>query len=101
MNLNYLFIVLFSILCVVYCQSNKNDNNNSLDRSPRQFSFWSNNFSLSRQVYDMIDIVTDVAMLTILGIPILGIFAVSVKFYFNIVNCLIFHFNIVNCLIFH
>jgi len=50
-------------------------------RSARQFSFWPSNFyssnSLSRQIYDMLDIVTDVAMLTLLGIPILGIFALG------------------------
>lgn len=35
------------------------------------------NTGLSRQIFDMLDIVTDVAMLTLLGIPILGLVALG------------------------
>lgn len=45
---------------------------------PSLWSGWSKgNTAVSRQVFDMIDIVTDVAMLTIIGIPILGLVAVG------------------------
>lgn len=37
----------------------------------------SNKNGISRQVYEMIDIVSDVAMLTLVGIPILGLVAMS------------------------
>lgn len=39
--------------------------------------FSSNKNGISRQVYEMIDIVSDVAMLTLVGIPILGLVAMS------------------------
>lgn len=54
-----------------------------IERAARQLpSIWSGLFSkretgLSRQIFDMIDIVTDVAMLTLIGIPILGLVAVG------------------------
>ena len=45
---------------------------------PSLWSGWSSgNTAISRQVFDMIDIVTDVAMLTVIGIPILGLVAVG------------------------
>lgn len=45
---------------------------------PSLWSGWtSGNTAISRQVFDMIDIVTDVAMLTVIGIPILGLVAVG------------------------
>ena len=47
---------------------------------PSLWSGWtrgSGNKAISRQVFDMIDIVTDVAMLTVIGIPILGLVAVG------------------------
>lgn len=51
-----------------------------LERAARQLpSLW-NAFTgqgLSRQIFDMVDIVTDVAMLTLLGIPILGLVALG------------------------
>lgn len=40
-------------------------------------SMSSNKNGISRQVYEMIDIVSDVAMLTLVGIPILGLVAMS------------------------
>lgn len=56
----------------------------NLERVFRQLpSLWSGwtsgtgNTAISRQVFDMIDIVTDVAMLTVIGIPILGLVAVG------------------------
>jgi len=47
------------------------------ERQSRQLSFWPYGSSLSRQIFDMLDIVTDVAMLTLLGIPILGLVALG------------------------
>lgn len=51
-----------------------------LERAARQLpSIW-NAFTggpISRQIFDMVDIVTDVAMLTLLGIPILGLVALG------------------------
>ena len=45
---------------------------------PALWSGWTRgNSAISRQVFDMIDIVTDVAMLTVIGIPILGLVAVG------------------------
>jgi len=42
-----------------------------------RLGFNRNNGQLSRQIFDMVDIVTDVAMLTIIGIPILGMVALG------------------------
>lgn len=66
------------IICFVGCE--KTDKNNvsvPSERSARQLSFWPYSNSLSRQIFDMLDIVTDVAMLTLLGIPILGLVALG------------------------
>ncbi|KAI1288079.1 hypothetical protein HDE_09587 [Halotydeus destructor] len=57
----------------------------SLEKMSRQLptiwkslsSLFNSNQALSRQVFDMLDIVTDVAMLTVLGIPILGLVALA------------------------
>lgn len=54
-----------------------------LEKVARQLpALWSGLFTrretgLSRQIFDMIDIVTDVAMLTLIGIPVLGLVAVG------------------------
>lgn len=54
-----------------------------LEKAARQLpSLWTSLFprretGLSRQIFDMIDIVTDVAMLTLIGIPVLGLVAVG------------------------
>lgn len=49
-----------------------------IERVARQLpSLWNSwgHSGLSRQIFDMIDIISDVAMLTVLGIPILGLVA--------------------------
>jgi hypothetical protein len=78
LRLNVNLFLIFMIICFVGCE--KTDKNNvsvPSERSARQLSFWPYSNSLSRQIFDMLDIVTDVAMLTLLGIPILGLVAVS------------------------
>jgi len=65
------------IICFVECEKTENNVSVPSERSARQLSFWPYSNSLSRQIFDMLDIVTDVAMLTLLGIPILGLVAVS------------------------
>jgi len=75
-----ILLLTLSVLNYVHCQDSAAFIPAS-QRIARQFSFWPSNFysstSLSRQIYDMLDIVTDVAMLTLLGIPILGLVALG------------------------
>ena len=70
-------ILIPLVIASVDCQTKQKDLS---IRFGRQLSFWPFNMfspALSRQFYDMIDIMTDVAMVTFLGLPILGLVAVS------------------------
>jgi len=78
LKLSLHLIVTLTLICGIGCQEMKESGVSvPSERSARQLSFWPYSNNLSRQIFDMLDIVTDVAMLTLLGIPILGLVALG------------------------